>query len=40
MTAARMASSSVYRPMTLASDVLMLETAIRPAIPAQSAQNT
>ncbi len=40
MTTARMASSSVYRPIRLASDVLMLETATRPAIPAQSAQNT
>ena len=40
MTTARMASSSVYRPITLASEVLMLETAMRPATPAQSAQNT
>ena len=40
MTTARMASSSVYRPIWLASDVLMLDTAMSPAMPAQKLQNT
>ncbi len=40
MTTARMASSSVYRPIWLASEVLMLDTAMRPAMPAQKPQNT
>ena len=39
MTTARIASSSVYRPIWLASEVRMLETAIRPATPAQKPQN-
>ena len=39
MTTARIASSSVYSPIWLASDVRMLDTAIRPAMPAQKPQN-
>ena len=39
MTTARIASSSVYRPIWLASEVRMLDTAISPAIPAQKPQN-
>ena len=39
MTTARIASSSVYRPIWLASDVRMLDTAMRPAMPAHRPQN-
>lgn len=39
ITTARMASSSKFKPMLVASDVLMFEVLIRPAIPAQKPQN-
>ena len=39
MTTARMASSSRFSPMLLASDVWMFELATSPAMPAQRPQN-
>ena len=39
ITTARIASSSKFSPMLLASDVRMLELATRPAMPAQKPQN-
>ena len=39
MTTARMASSSKFKPSWVASDVLMFEVSIKPAIPAQKPQN-
>ncbi len=39
MTTARIASNSKFRPMLVASDVLMFEVPMSPAIPAQKPQN-
>ena len=39
MTTARMASTSKFRPILVASDVLIFEVPIMPATPAQKPQN-